>query len=188
MAGLLEGCRGSVSSMYPTVTPTVHIVNPTPTTAATPGSATSIAPGLKRSGHSSHANRAGVSRLGPSPQPMTLPSGVTHSTDNSQKSSPLTPTNSAKQLPAPAPNSASNVAIPVASANAASAVAAAATGSTLSDSGSVGNTPGAAVGAGAAAGPGGWSISPSVHAVPSQNTCRHSDSAPPTNRSPPLQH
>ena len=78
MAGLLEGCRGSVSSMYPTVTPTVHIVNPTPTTAATPGSATSIAPGLKRSGHSSHANRAGVSRLGPSPQSMILPSGVTH--------------------------------------------------------------------------------------------------------------
>ena len=33
----------------------------------------------------------------------------------------------------------------MASANAASAVAAAATGSTLSDSGSVGNTPGAAV-------------------------------------------
>ena len=109
MAGLLEGCRGSVSSMYPTVTPTVHIVNPTLTTAATPGSATSIAPGLKRSGHSPHANRAGVSRLGPSPQSMTLPSGVTHSPDNSQKSSPLTPTNSAKQLPAPAPNSASNV-------------------------------------------------------------------------------
>ena len=73
---------------------------------------------------------------------MTLPSGVTHSPDNSQKSSPLTPTNSAKQLPAPAPNSASNVAIPVASANAASAVAAAATGSTLSDLDSVGNTPG----------------------------------------------
>ena len=45
-------------------------------------------------------------------------------------------------LPAPAPNSASNVAILVASANAASAVAAAATGSTLSDSGSVGNTSG----------------------------------------------
>ena len=66
--------------MHPTVTPSVHIVNPTLTTATAP-----------------------------SPPSMTVPSGVTHSPDNSQKSSPLTPTNSAKQLPAPAPNSASNV-------------------------------------------------------------------------------
>ena len=92
-AGLLEGRRGSVLGTHPTVTPSVHIVNPTPTTATAPGSAmsgTSTAPGPKRSGHSPHANGTGVSRLGPSPPSMTVPSGVTHSPNNSQRSSPFT--------------------------------------------------------------------------------------------------
>ena len=46
--------------MHPTVTPSVHIVNPTLTTATAP-----------------------------SPPSMTVPSGVTQSPDNSQRSSPL---------------------------------------------------------------------------------------------------
>ena len=162
----------------------MHIVNPTLMTATAPGSATSTAPGLKRSGHSPHVNRSGVSRSGPSPPSTTVPSGVTHSPDNSQRSTPLVSTNSAKQSSV----SASNTANPAASANAASAVAAAATGSTMSGLGSVGNAPGAAVDARAAAGPGGRPISPSVLVVPSQNTRGHLSSAPPTNRSPPLQH
>ena len=166
----------------------MHIVNPTLMTATAPGSATSTTPGLKRSGHSPHANRTGVRRLCLSPSSMTVPSGVSRSPDNSQRSSPLISTNSAKQSSASASNSASNAANPAASANAAGAVAAAATGSTMSGPGSVGNAPGAAVGAGGAAGPGGRPISPSVHVVPSQNTRGHSGSAPSTNRSPPSQH
>ena len=47
--GLLEGRRGSVLGMHPTVTPSVHIVNPTLTTATAP-----------------------------CPPSMTVPSGVTH--------------------------------------------------------------------------------------------------------------
>ena len=134
--------------MHPTVTPSVRIVNAAPTTATAPGSATSgtsTAPSLKRLGHDPHANGTGVSRLGPSPLSMTVLPGVTHSPDNSQRSSPLISTNSAKQSSVSALNSALNNANPATSANAAGAVAAAATGSTLSDSGSVGNTPGAAV-------------------------------------------
>ena len=75
-------------------------------------------------------------------------------------------------------------------ANTAGAVAAAATGSTtcMSGPGSMGKAPGAAVGAGAAVGPGGLPISPSVHGLSSQNTCRHSGSAPSTNQSPHSQH
>ena len=165
--------------MHLTVTPSMHILNPTPTTATAPGSATSTAPGLKRSGHSPHTNRTGVIRLGPSPPSMTLPSGVTHSPDNSQRPSPLNSTNVAKQSSVSASNSVSNAVIPAASANATGAVAAAATGSAMSGPGSARNAPGAAVGAGAAADPGGRLISPSVHIVP--NTRGHSSSAPPTN-------
>ena len=140
--GLLEGCRGSVLGMHSTVTQSVHIVNPTPTMATAPGSATSTAPGLKRSGHSPHVNRSGVSRSGPSPPSTTVPSGVTHSPDNSQRSTPVVSADSAKQSSV----SASNAANPAASANAAGAVAATATGSTMSGPGSVGNVPGAAAG------------------------------------------
>ena len=141
-------------------------------------SGTSTAPGLKRSRQSPHANGTGVSRLGPSPPSMTVPSGVTHSPDNSQRSTPLISTNSAKQSFV----SASNTANPAASANAAGAVAAAATGSTMSGPGSLGNAPGVA------AGPDGQPISLSVHVVPSQNTRKHSGSGPSMNRSPPSQH
>ena len=154
--------------MYLTVTLFLHIVNPTLTTATATGSTmsgTSTVPGLKRSGRSPHANGTGVSRLGPSSPSMTVPSGVSRSPDSSQRSSPLTSTNSTKQSSVSASNSASNAAIPAASANATGAVAAAAAGSTMSGPGSAGNAPGAAVGAGAAAGPGGRPISPSVHVV-----------------------
>ena len=134
---------GAVCRVY--ISPT-HIVNPTLTTATAPGSVTSTALDLKRSGHSPHVNRTGVSRLGPIPPLMIVPSGVTHrlSLDNSQRSSPLISTNSAKQSSV----SASNAANPAASANAAGAIVATATGSTMSGPGSVGNTPRAATGSG----------------------------------------
>ena len=54
--GLLEGRRGSVLGMHPTVTPSVHIVNPTLTTATAP-----------------------------SPPSMTVRSGVTHRPNNTQQ-------------------------------------------------------------------------------------------------------
>ena len=126
--------------MHPIVTPSVHIVNPTLTTATAP-----------------------------SPPSMTMPSGVTYSPNDNQRFSPMISTNSAKQSSV----SASNAANPAASANAAGAVAAAATGSTMSGLGSAGNAPGAALGARAAAGPGGRPISPSVLVVPNQNTRGH---------------
>ena len=90
--------------------------------------------------------------------------------------------NSVKQSSVSASNFAPKTTNPTAFANVAGAVATAASGSTMSGPGSVGNVPGAA------AGPDGQPISPFVHVVPSQNTCRHSGSAPSTNRPPPPQH
>ena len=95
---------------------------------------------------------------------MTVPSSITHRSNTSQKSSPLISAESAKQSSVSASNFAPKTTNPTASANAAGAVAAAASGSTMSGTGSVGNTPRAATG------PGGQPIGPSVHVVPSQNT------------------
>ena len=142
--GLLEGRRGSVLGMHPTVTPSVHIVNPTLTTATAP-----------------------------CPPSMTVPSSVTHRPNTSQRSSPLISADSAKQSSVSASNFAPKTTNPTAFANAAGAVATAASGSTMSGLGSVGNAPGAALGARVAAGPGGRPISPSVLVVPNQNTRRH---------------
>ena len=109
-AGLLEGRRGSVLGMHPTVMPSVHIVNPTLTTATAPF-----------------------------PPSMTVPSSVTHRSNTCQKSSPLILADSAKQSSVSASNFAPKITNPTASANAAGAVAAVASGSTMSGPGSVGN-------------------------------------------------
>ena len=105
-AGLLEGRRVSVLGMHPTVTPSVHIVNPTLTTATAP-----------------------------SPPSMTVRSGVTHRPNNSQSSSPLISANSVKQSSVSASNFALKTTNPTAFANAAGAVDTAASGFTMSGPG-----------------------------------------------------